>query len=74
MNPKAQFPFTIRDMMNAKIEKAKSQGDPLPEWQNEKDFLRDLRANPPVAAPMHLYDPAAPLCDGASCMLLVAEK
>jgi len=73
LNPKAQFPFTIRDIMNSKIEKAKSQGGPLPEWQTEKDFLRDPRANPPVAWPMHLFD-CCPITDGASCMLLVAEE
>ena len=73
LNPKAQFPFTIRDLMRQKIEKARAKGEPLPEWQNEKDFLRDPQANPPVAWPMHLYD-CCPISDGASCMLLVAEE
>jgi acetyl-CoA C-acetyltransferase len=72
LNPKAQFPLTIRDMMNSKIEKAKALGDTLPTWQNEKDFLRDPRVNPPVAWPMHLFD-CCPISDGASCMLLVGE-
>jgi acetyl-CoA C-acetyltransferase len=72
LNPKAQFPLTIRDMMNSKIEKAKALGDTPPTWQNEKDFLRDPRVNPPVAWPMHLFD-CCPISDGASCMLLVAE-
>lgn len=72
LNPKAQFPLTIRDMMNSKIEKAKAFGDTLPTWQNEKDFLRDPRVNPAVAWPMHLFD-CCPISDGASCMLLVAE-
>ena len=73
LNPKAQFPLTIRDMMNKKIEKAKALGDTPPPWENEKDFLRDPRINPPVAWPMHLYD-CCPISDGASCMLLVAEE
>lgn len=72
LNPKAQFPYSIQDMMNAKIVKAKSRGEPVPEWRSEKDFLRDPRVNPPVAWPMHLYD-CCPISDGASCMLLVAE-
>ena len=73
LNPKAQFPLTIRDIMNRKIEGAKKRGVPVPEWENEKDFLGDLAANPVVAWPMHLYD-CCPISDGASCMLLVAEE
>jgi acetyl-CoA C-acetyltransferase len=72
LNPKAQFPLTIRDMMNSKIEKAKALGDTLPTWQNEKDFLKDPQVNPAVAWPMHLFD-CCPISDEASCMLLVGE-
>jgi acetyl-CoA acetyltransferase len=72
LNPKAQFPFTIRDFMNARIEKCRKRGEPVPNWKDEKDFLRDLSANPPVAWPMHLFD-CCPISDGASCLLLVAE-
>jgi acetyl-CoA C-acetyltransferase len=60
-------------MMNAKVESTKKKGLPVPEWSDEKDFLRDPRANPVVAWPMHLYD-CCPISDGASCMLLVAEE
>jgi acetyl-CoA C-acetyltransferase len=73
LNPKAQFPLSIRDIMNAKIESAKKKGQPVPHWGNEKEFLADLGANPVVAWPMHLYD-CCPISDGASCMLLVAEE
>ena len=73
LNPKAQFPYTIRDMMNGKIQRAKEKGFPPPDWGDEKDFLRDLRANPVVAWPMHLFD-CCPISDGASCMLLVGEE
>ena len=73
LNPKAQFKLSIRDIMNAKIESAREKEQPVPEWTNEKDFLRDPRANPVVAWPMHLYD-CCPISDGASCMLLVAEE
>ncbi len=72
-NPKAQIPFTIRDMMNAKIERAKAKGRPTPQWKDEIEFLSDLSANPPVAWPMHLYD-CCPISDGASCMILAAEE
>ena len=72
LNPKAQFPMTIRDIMNSKKESLLKKGQPVPEWQDEKDFLRDPRANPVIAWPMHLFD-CCPISDGASCMLLVAE-
>jgi len=72
LNPKAQIPFSIGDIMNGKIESAKKKGGPVPEWDNEKAFLSDIRANPMVAWPMHLYD-CCPISDGASCMLLAAE-
>jgi acyl-CoA synthetase (AMP-forming)/AMP-acid ligase II len=73
LNPNAQYHVSIRDMMNAKIEKAGKQGRPLPTWSDEKEFLRDPAANPMVAWPMHLFD-CSPISDGASCMLLVAEE
>ncbi|MCK5203699.1 MAG: hypothetical protein KAR15_07500, partial [Desulfobacterales bacterium] len=56
LNPKAQFPYSIRDMMDKRIAKAKSFGDALPQWEDEKDFLADPRANPSIAWPMHLFD------------------
>ncbi|MGD2269985.1 MAG: beta-ketoacyl synthase N-terminal-like domain-containing protein [Desulfobacterales bacterium] len=73
LNPKAQFPLTIKDMMNKKIESARKKGIDPPQWADEKEFLRDPRANPAVAWPMHLYD-CCPISDGASCMLLVGEE
>ena len=72
LNPKAQFPSSIRDLMNSKIKRAQDKGIPVPEWKDEKDFLRDTSVNPLVASPMHLYD-CSPVSDGGSCMLLVAE-
>jgi len=73
LNPKAQFPMTIRDFMNSRIERCRKKGEPLPEWKDEKDFLRDPVANPPIAWPMHLFD-CCPISDGAACLLLVAEE
>ncbi len=73
LNPKAQFPMSIQDFMKARIERCRKKGEPLPEWRDEKDFLRDPGVNPPVAWPMHLFD-CCPISDGASCLLLVAEE
>jgi len=73
LNPKAQFNVSIRDIMNQKIERAKTKGEPLPSWKDEKEALRDPRFNPPVAWPMYLYD-CCPISDGGSCVILVAEN
>lgn len=73
LNPKAQFPLTIRDFMKARIERCRQKGEPLPNWKDEKDFLADPVANPPIAWPMYLFD-CCPISDGASCLLLVAEE
>ena len=73
LNPKAQLPFTVSDLMNAKVESLKKRGQPVPVWKDEKDFLRDSAVNPPVAWPIHLYD-CCPISDGASCILLAAEE
>jgi acetyl-CoA C-acetyltransferase len=72
LNPKAQFPMTIRDFMDVRIERCLKKGEPVPDWKDERDFLLDPAANPPVAWPMHLFD-CCPISDGASCLLLVAE-
>ncbi len=72
LNPKAQFPLTIADIMVSRQKSAEIKGQPVPDWTDEKAFLFDPVVNPPVAWPMHLYD-CCPISDGASCMLLVAE-
>lgn len=72
LNPKAQFNRSIKDLMNARIEKAKQKGEPVPHWRDELEFLKDPRANPVVAWPMRLFD-CSPITDGAACILLVAE-
>jgi acetyl-CoA C-acetyltransferase len=73
LNPKAQFPFTIRDLMTARGESLKQKGLAAPGWTSDKDFLRDPAVNPVVAWPLHLYD-CCPISDGAAAMLLVAEE
>ena len=73
LNPRAQFPYSVRELMNMRIERAKKKGEPVPTWKDEKEALRDPRFNPTVAWPIKLYD-CCPVSDGASCMLLVAEE
>ena len=73
LNPKAQFPLTVRDIMDARRKRMEQRGLPVPDWSDEKSFLSDPTVNPPVAWPLHLYD-CCPISDGASCILLVAEE
>jgi len=72
LNPKAHFKQTIKELMEARIARAKQKGEPVPTWQNEMEFLHDPKANPIVAYPNTLYD-CCPVSDGAACVLLVAE-
>ena len=72
-NPKAQFPYSVRDMMNRRIERAKQKGQPIPTWKDEWDYLCDLNANPMVAWPLQVMD-CCPISDGASFVLLAAEE
>ncbi len=73
LNPRAQYRASIRDILDAKIARAREKGLEIPTWQDEKAFLRDPVANPVVAWPMHLFD-CCPISDGASCALLVGEE
>ena len=73
LNPKAQYQATIRDIMRSKIKRAKERGGAVPDWSDEKEFLRDPIANPAIAWPMHLFD-CCPISDGAACILLVGEE
>ena len=73
LNPKAQYKTTVRDIMRSKIKRAKEKGGAVPDWSDEKDFLRDPIANPAIAWPMHLFD-CCPISDGAACILLVGEE
>ena len=72
LNPKAQFNTTIRSLMDRRIARAQQQGQTVPGWQDEMDFLNDPRANPWIAWPLRLFD-CAPITDGAACLLLVAS-
>ncbi len=73
LNPKAQFNTTIRALMDRRIARAEQQGQPVPDWQDEMDFLNDARANPWIAWPLRLFD-CAPITDGGACVLLAASE
>ncbi|MEX2705880.1 MAG: hypothetical protein Q6352_011545 [Candidatus Freyrarchaeum guaymaensis] len=73
LNPKAQFPLSIRDLMEKRIKKLKEKGEEAPSWRDEFDFLEDPRANPVVAWPLRLYD-CSPITDGAAVLFLAAEE
>ena len=73
LNPKAQFNVTILELMERRKARAQERGQAVPEWQDEMDFLNDPQANPWIAWPLRLYD-CAPITDGASCVLLVANE
>ncbi len=73
LNPKAQFNESIRDLMERRKARAQQRGQPVPEWEDEMDFLNDPQANPWIAWPLRLYD-CAPITDGAACVLLVPSE
>ena len=73
LNPKAQFQTRIADLMARRAAKAQQMGLPVPDWQDEMDFLHDDSANPPIAWPLRLFD-CSPVTDGASAVLLVGEE
>ena len=72
LNPKAHFKQTVKELMEARIARAKQRNEPVPGWKTEMDFLHDLRSNPVVAWPNTLFD-CCPVSDGAACVLLCAE-
>ncbi len=73
LNPKAQFPITIKELMERRIAKLKEKGEPVPSWRDEMDFLEDPVSNPIVAWPLRLYD-CSPITDGAAVLFLAAEE
>ncbi len=73
LNEKAQFNQTIGDVMAGKRKKAEQKGLPIPEWEDEMAFMKDLKANPMIAWPLRLFD-CSPVSDGAAAVLLVSEE
>ncbi|MFH1775186.1 MAG: beta-ketoacyl synthase N-terminal-like domain-containing protein [Chloroflexota bacterium] len=73
LNPKAHFPISIKGFMELRQQKCQQRGQPVPDWADELEFLRDPAFNPMVAWPLALFD-CSPITDGAACVLLVAEE
>ena len=73
LNEKAQFNQTITQVMAGKRRKAEQKGLPIPEWEDEMAFMKDLKANPMIAWPLRLFD-CSPVSDGAAAVLLVSEE
>jgi len=73
LNDKAQFYQTIPQVMAGKRKKAEQKGLPIPEWEDEMAFMKDLKANPMIAWPLRLFD-CSPVSDGAAAVLLVSEE
>lgn len=71
LNDKAQFNQSIADVMASKKAKAAKKGLPVPEWQDEMEFLKDPKGNPMIAWPLRLFD-CSPVTDGAAVVLLVS--
>ena len=72
LNPKAHFDVSIAEFMKRRARSAVKKGLPEPHWEDEIDFMKDPKQNPIIAWPMRLFD-CSTICDGASCVLLVAE-
>ncbi len=72
LNPKAHFNASIADFMKKRAASAVDKGLPEPHWADEMEFLHDPAQNPVIAWPMRLFD-CSTVCDGAACVLLVAE-
>ncbi|MBN2123716.1 MAG: hypothetical protein JW821_05460 [Deltaproteobacteria bacterium] len=73
LNPKAHFDSSISDLMKRRAASAVKKGLPEPKWDDEMAFLRDERQNPVIAWPMRLFD-CSTICDGATCVLIVADE
>ncbi len=73
LNEKAQFNQTIAEVMAGKRKKAEQKGLPVPQWEDEMAFMKDLKANPMIAWPLRLFD-CSPVSDGAAAVLLVSEE
>lgn len=71
LNPNAQA-GALTTIMEARRNSALKKGLPIPEWNDEMDFLHDDRANPAIAWPLRLYD-CSLVSDGAAVVLLVSE-
>ena len=67
LNPKAQMPLTIEDMMNKNIQKGRGN------WKDVWEFLDDNKANPMIAYPLRLND-CSLVTDGAAMTILTTKE
>ncbi len=71
-NPKAQINLSIRQIIEKKTSKLDQTVDNKVLWDDEFQFLSDLKQNPLVSSPLHLFD-CAPITDGAACLIIANE-
>lgn len=67
LNPRAQMPLTIEDIMNKNIKKGR--GD----WKDVWDYLDDDKWNPMIAYPLRLND-CSLVTDGAAMSILTTKE
>ena len=72
-NPKAQINLSIRQIIEKKTSKLDQTVDNKVLWDDEFQFLSDLKQNPLVSSPLHLFD-CAPITDGAACLIIANEE
>ncbi len=73
LNPRAQMPITIKQMMEKSKKKLAERGKPVPDWKDEMDYLMDKSANPMIAYPMRLND-CSLVTDGAAMTILTTRE
>lgn len=71
LNPYAQMPKTIKEIMEIKRKRYVDGGRDDPGWQEEFDFLRS-RSNLMIASPLRLFD-CSLVTDGAAVLFLASE-
>ncbi len=74
LNPKAQMPITIKQMMEKTKKKLEAKGRPIPDWKDEMDYLMDKSANPMIAYPLRLNDCSLVTDGAAMCIITTKEK
>ncbi|MHA1300004.1 MAG: thiolase C-terminal domain-containing protein [Candidatus Helarchaeota archaeon] len=74
LNPKAQMPITIKQMMEKTRKKLEAKGKPIPDWKDEMEYLMDKSANPVIAYPLRLNDCSLVTDGAAMCIITTKEK
>jgi len=73
LNPKAQINLSIKQIMAKKKAQLDETSSNKIFWGDEYEFLSDLKQNPLVSSPLHLFD-CAPITDGAACLIITNEE